>query len=156
MAKAKVLTLLIPTDGKRVLLGLKKRGFGEGYYNGFGGKVEPSDESVEAAARRELEEEAGVTAKECVRKGLLRFHFDDKPVPWEVHVFTTGLNLEPKEPKETEEMKPQWFAVEDIPYQKMWADDEYWYPLLLAGKEFEGDFYFENTHKLVRHHLRET
>ena len=61
----------------------------------------------------------------------------------------------PKEPKETEEMQPQWFAVEDIPYQKMWADDRYWYPLLLAGKKFEGDFYFENTHKLVKHQLKE-
>ena len=40
----KLLTLVIPVDDdktrKRVLLGLKKRGFGEGYYNGFGGKVE--------------------------------------------------------------------------------------------------------------------
>jgi len=26
-------------DGARLLLGKKKRGFGEGYFNGFGGKV---------------------------------------------------------------------------------------------------------------------
>ena len=42
--EVKLLTLVIPVDdGKRVLLGLKKRGFGEGYYNGFGGKVEPGE-----------------------------------------------------------------------------------------------------------------
>jgi 8-oxo-dGTP pyrophosphatase MutT (NUDIX family) len=32
---------------------LKKRGFGAGYYNGFGGKVEPG-ESIEQAAQREV------------------------------------------------------------------------------------------------------
>ena len=43
--EVKLLTLVIPVDDdkKRVLLGLKKRGFGEGYYNGFGGKVEPGE-----------------------------------------------------------------------------------------------------------------
>ncbi|CAN0505072.1 unnamed protein product, partial [Ectocarpus sp. 12 AP-2014] len=36
-------------DSKEILLGMKKRGFGEGKWNGFGGKVE-SGESVEEAA----------------------------------------------------------------------------------------------------------
>ena len=36
----KLLTLVIVRDADRVLLGRKKRGFGEGYLNGFGGKVE--------------------------------------------------------------------------------------------------------------------
>lgn len=31
--------LVLVTDGNRVLLGKKKRGFGEGYFNGFGGKA---------------------------------------------------------------------------------------------------------------------
>eukprot|EP00051_Salpingoeca_urceolata_P006046 m.80347 g.80347 ORF g.80347 m.80347 type:complete len:91 (+) comp14659_c1_seq3:1046-1318(+) len=39
----------------RVLLGLKKRGFGQGKLNGFGGKVEAGETVAEAAAR-ELEE----------------------------------------------------------------------------------------------------
>ncbi|CAN0403706.1 unnamed protein product, partial [Ectocarpus sp. 8 AP-2014] len=48
-------------DANEILLGMKKRGFGEGKWNGFGGKVE-SGESVEEAAKRELMEEAGLTA----------------------------------------------------------------------------------------------
>lgn len=40
--------MLVCQEG-RVLLGMKKRGFGMGKYNGFGGKVEPG-ESIEAAA----------------------------------------------------------------------------------------------------------
>eukprot|EP00850_Spirogloea_muscicola_P021343 SM000245S08182 [mRNA] locus=s245:67320:74880:+ [translate_table: standard] len=52
-ARPKLLTLALVHEGGRVLLGRKKRGFGEGYYNGFGGKVEPG-ETVEGAAIREV------------------------------------------------------------------------------------------------------
>ncbi len=31
--------LVLITENDRVLLGKKKRGFGEGYFNGFGGKA---------------------------------------------------------------------------------------------------------------------
>lgn len=41
---------IIERNGK-VLLGLKKKGFGQGYYNGFGGKVEPGETIVQAAER---------------------------------------------------------------------------------------------------------
>lgn len=47
----KQLTLLFPLRENQVLLGYKKRGFGKGWWNGFGGKVK-SDESVEDAAKR--------------------------------------------------------------------------------------------------------
>jgi hypothetical protein len=54
-----------------VLLGRKKRGFGEGYVNGFGGKVEPG-ETVEAAAAREVRLRGAAAGPEgpCGRKGL--------------------------------------------------------------------------------------
>ena len=45
--------LISPHIGGRLLLGKKLRGFGEGYYNGFGGKVERG-ETIEASARREV------------------------------------------------------------------------------------------------------
>ena len=35
----KLLTLVFLREGRRVLLGMKKRGFGVGKWNGFGGKV---------------------------------------------------------------------------------------------------------------------
>ena len=45
--------LVIPFIGGKLLLGKKLRGFGEGYFNGFGGKVELG-ETIEASARREV------------------------------------------------------------------------------------------------------
>ncbi|CAM9897292.1 unnamed protein product, partial [Ectocarpus fasciculatus] len=65
-------------DAKEILLGMKKRGFGEGKWNGFGGKVE-SGESVDEAAKRELMEEAGVTARELSLRGRLVFHVPSYP-----------------------------------------------------------------------------
>ena len=37
--KRKLLTLVFLREGGKVLLGMKKRGFGVGKWNGFGGKV---------------------------------------------------------------------------------------------------------------------
>lgn len=56
----------------------------QGYYNGFGGKVEPG-ETVEDGAHRELTEESCITAHDMALAGVLTFVFDDNPQPWEVH-----------------------------------------------------------------------
>jgi 8-oxo-dGTP pyrophosphatase MutT (NUDIX family) len=61
-----------------VLLGEKKRGVGIGKWNGFGGKVEPSDASIVAAAAREIQEEANVSvlASDLEPRGVLTFTFE--------------------------------------------------------------------------------
>lgn len=148
----KLLTLVIPHIDGRLLLGKKLRGFGEGYFNGFGGKVEPG-ETIEASARRELLEEAHIEADAMEHAGVLHFVFDDKPLPWEVHVFRVTRFR--GAPAASDEMEPRWFAPEDVPYQHMWADDMFWYPLFLAGKLFRGTFHFKDTHTLVEHTLEE-
>lgn len=51
MLSSKLLTLVLVVQPGKVLLGMKKRGFGAGKWNGFGGKVEPG-ESIEEAAKR--------------------------------------------------------------------------------------------------------
>ena len=57
--KVASLCFLVDKKNKRVLMGMKKRGFGAGKYNGFGGKVE-AGETIEEAVIRELWEESGV------------------------------------------------------------------------------------------------
>ena len=51
MVANKVLTLAFLRRSGEILLGFKKRGFGAGRWNGFGGKVEPG-ETIEQGARR--------------------------------------------------------------------------------------------------------
>ena len=47
----KILTLAFVRRHGEILLGFKKRGFGAGKWNGFGGKVE-AGETIEDAAKR--------------------------------------------------------------------------------------------------------
>ncbi len=149
----KLLTLCLVLRGGKVLLGMKKRGFGEGRWNGFGGKVEKG-ETIEEAARRELKEEAGILAKKMKKQGVLRFTFEDSPKELlEVHVFSVS-SFEGR-PAESGEMRPKWFKVGQIPFAKMWPDDKIWLPLLLKKKRFEGSFHFLDNDFLLSHTLFE-
>lgn len=47
----KIFTLAMVRKTNALLLGLKKKGFGEGKWNGFGGKVEKDETISEGAVR---------------------------------------------------------------------------------------------------------
>lgn len=148
----KVSTLVLVRDDSRVLLGMKKRGFGAGRFNGFGGKLMPG-ETIEAAAHRELLEEAGITVKKLEKFGIVHFEFQGDPTILEVHFFKarefSGV------PTEGEEMKPQWFPIDAIPFHSMWPDDPHWFPLFLSDKKFQGRFLFGENDKILRKWLEE-
>jgi 8-oxo-dGTP diphosphatase / 2-hydroxy-dATP diphosphatase len=146
----KLLTLCIVTKGEEVLLGMKKRGFGAGRWNGFGGKVQEG-ESIEAAAIRETKEEAGIEVKNMQEVGVLDFEFEGNKEILEVHVFTTGQYE--GEPVETEEMRPQWFTFREVPYTEMWPDDKFWLPECLNGKKFKGYFLFGEGDAVLKQNL---
>lgn len=149
----KILTLLIIQKDNKVLLGLKKRGFGMGKWNGYGGKV-TEGETIEEAAHRELFEEAGIRVPVIEKLGVLEFSWQGKEQDiLEVNIFkATDFS---GEPQETEEMKPQWFDIHKIPFEKMWPNDEYFYPLFLAGKSFTGKFIFDENNNIAEYELHE-
>ena len=148
----KVLTLCIIHQHPRVLLGMKKRGFGAGRWNGFGGKVQEG-EIIKEAALRELKEEAGIIANGIERRGIIDFEFRGNSEILEVHIFK-GNRISGKL-KESEEMKPQWFPIDEIPFTNMWPDDKYWFPLFLEDKKFQGKFLFDSSNNILEMKLNE-
>lgn len=148
----KQLTLGIVCQPSRVLLGLKKRGFGAGRWNGFGGKL-LEGESLEESLRREFKEEANIDIGSVEERGVLEFIYGSSPEVLQVHVYMisdfTG------EATESEEMRPQWFTMDAIPYEAMWPDDKFWLPLLLADKKFYGKFWFDENNAILKQELIE-
>lgn len=144
----KILTLCFVCKGQQILLGLKKRGFGQGYWNGFGGKVK-ENETIEQAMLREVKEESGLDLIEYSKVGILEFEFINDQSFLQVHVFKS--NSFEGQLQENDEMHPQWFDINQIPYEKMWLDDKYWLPLLLAGKRFQGKFKFNGNEDLLEY-----
>jgi 8-oxo-dGTP pyrophosphatase MutT (NUDIX family) len=144
-------TLVLPLRNGRILLGMKKRGFGEGKINGFGGKLNDW-ESIEEGAIRELEEEIGIKARvENLKKvGELAFsfpHAEGKDWDQKVHVFT--VRDWDGEPVESEEMSCDWYYTDELPVDKMWDADKDWMPMVLDGKKIKGKFEFGEDNSTI-------
>jgi 8-oxo-dGTP pyrophosphatase MutT (NUDIX family) len=113
------IVVVIPTgpDGS-VLLGRKARGFGAGKFCGFGGKVEPTDNSIEEAASRELFEETGLSRSSTLKKlGLLLYTFDSEPeLALQIHAFSCQLDgSEHLVPSDEFEYPLRWFGSDGPP-----------------------------------------
>ena len=133
-----------PSSPPVVLLGLKKRGFGQGKYVGFGGKIE-AGETVEEATVREMEEETGlqVAVEDLEPAGRLTFLFPARP-EWDHLVHVYQIRRWQGEPQESAEMRPQWFAIDGIPYAEMWDDARSWLPIVLSGQVIHGVFWYND------------
>ena len=149
MRETTLCLLVEGTPPQRILLGMKKEGFGEGKVTGFGGKVEQG-ETPFVAAIRELEEETGirVAGEDLYAVGQLEFLFPARP-GWSqlVHVFLSKRWV--GKAREGREMKPIWYPIDAIPYDLMWHDGAYWLPRFLAGERLRGRFVFGEDNETV-------
>lgn len=133
------LTLVYLVKDNEVLLAMKKRGFGEGKYNGAGGKVE-KNETIEEAMIRETYEEIGVKPKKYKKVGYLifnEFHENERKI---MNLFIYTCTSWSGEITESEEMKPEWFNINNLPLRDMWEADSIWLSIVLAGKNIVGKF----------------
>jgi ADP-ribose pyrophosphatase YjhB (NUDIX family) len=145
-------SLLFLIDKERILLAMKKRGFGVGLWNGVGGKPNQG-ETIAQTATRECLEEIKVEPLEIKESATLNFYFQDDKKTWNQQVIVYICNSWQGEPMETEEMAPRWFNLKDIPYRKMWIDDEYWLPRVINGEYVKADFYLDGNESLLKYNL---
>ncbi|XP_033223463.1 7,8-dihydro-8-oxoguanine triphosphatase-like [Belonocnema kinseyi] len=153
MVSKKVFSLIMVRKEAEILLGFKLRGFGAGKWNGFGGKLEPK-ENIYECALRELKEECGLSAKNLRQIGILDFEFEGNPILLEVNVFET-FSFE-GETVETDEMRPKWFKLSDVPFNQMWPDDTIWFPYMLKGIPFRGYFLYRGEETILSHKINES
>lgn len=132
-------TLVFVVRDDHILLIHKKRGLGAGKINGPGGHLKDG-ESPAACARREAEEELGITPLGMKHCGELHFQFTDG-LSLLVYVFrANGMD---GVPQASEEAVPLWTPIDRIPFDRMWQDDRLWFPMLLRGEPFSGCFTFD-------------
>jgi 8-oxo-dGTP diphosphatase len=133
--------------GRQVLLGLKKRGFGAGYFVGIGGSLEAAETASQAAVR-EIMEEVGVQVAEAdlIDMGNVIFQFPARP-EWNLDVALYQTQRWQGEIVASNEMDPAWFQPEEIPYDRMWQDARYWLPHLLDGIRMQARIvYHQDNH----------
>jgi len=132
----------------QLLLGMKKRWFGIGKWNWFGGKNHEG-ETIKQTALRELFEEAWIFLNEnqVEKVGILHFFRESNPERnQDVHIYSWIYD---GEFIETEEMKPQWRDINKIPYDEMREDDHIRLPKLINKQTpFEMTFTFNQEWKL--------
>ncbi|MFH1078359.1 MAG: 8-oxo-dGTP diphosphatase [Patescibacteria group bacterium] len=145
-------TLCYPVRDGKVLLAMKKRGFGAGKWNGPGGKAK-DDESIEDTCRRETKEEVGVDVGVLEDRGVVRFVFENRS-EWDnaCSIFVTSEIA--GEPVETEEMRPAWYPVDALPFESMWEDDAIWLDGVLAGGAVDATFWFDQDGRMLRWETR--
>ena len=135
-------TLWMIVKDNKILLCMKKRWFWEWLWNWSGWKCE-KDESIEDWMIRELYEETWLTTtkNDIEHYWVLHFYFKkDEKFNQDVNIFK--INNYSWEPTETEEMRPKWFEIDEIPYDEIWEDDKIWLPEFLSWEKVEYDIIF--------------
>lgn len=132
----------IERDGK-ILLQLKAaHKFGGGRWNGPGGKVEEQEEPEDGIIR-EVHEETGLTIEKPRFHGVMAVVFG-APEKYRLtaHIYTAHTFT--GSPSGNEEGRLRWFPRDRLPYDRMWLDQRYWLPIVLAGGHVQGLCVFES------------
>jgi 8-oxo-dGTP diphosphatase len=139
-------TLCFPIREGEVLLAEKQRKLGAGFLNGFGGRVEEVDISIQDTNIRETEEEIGIRIKTAKKMGEIAFHNpsdEDELRNMMVYIFTA--TEWDGEPIETDEMKKiAWYKIASLDYDKFLPADRLFLPQILDGKCVKGSIEYND------------
>ena len=140
----RVCTLVLLIRGDEVLLAMKKRDFGKGWWNGVGGKLDPGEAVLSGAVREAGEEiEVVIEEKDLEPVATIDFYFPHIPENSQrVEVFL--CHQWDGEPQESDEMAPHWFPTTKLPLDDMWPGDNLWMPRVLLGQTGAGEIMFNS------------
>jgi len=97
---------------------------------------------------REVLEETRLKLKHLLSHGtILYFMGGKKKLHTRVHLFSSTDFI--GNPRSTSEGEVKWFAIEKLPFHKMWDDDRYWINAMLVGSRFDAKFYFDGKNSRV-------
>jgi 8-oxo-dGTP diphosphatase len=144
-----LLTRTVGDGEPEVLLGYKKTGLGTGKIVALGGHIEGRETAAQAAAR-EVKEESGVAvAADSLRAAAhITFLFPTRPA-WDMTVEVFISDNWSGEPAETDEIRPEWFPVAALPFDRMWDDGRHWVPRVLAGERLRATFRYAPDRETV-------
>ena len=129
-------------------------GLGQDLVSGIGGKVGDQEafknETHDEALLREVKEEIGITPTMYRKVGRVRFIWATKPT-WNMDVTIYIVDWWSGDPVESEVAKPIWHKVSELPKEKMWEDNLYWVPKILAGEIVDAVFLYGEDKKLAEH-----
>ncbi len=138
-------------NGSTLLLIKAEEGLNKGKWNAPNGEIQKGETPVKSAMRQVFQQ-TGLYVSKAAYHGTIRLFLDGKnECSYRLHVFSTRVFSGDLKPNLKGEAK--WFDSVDIPYYEMWADDKYWTNLVLQGKEFDADFFFDEKNETIAKYL---
>ena len=135
----------------KILLAKKKVGFAIGKFCSVGGKAEKGESSKQTLIR-EMREEIDVIPSKVNLVANIIFNKENKQITnMDVYIVSDFLG----QPKETEEVSPHWFSLDNIPYSHMFPEDAIWLPYVLRGEKIKATFEYKGNFELISYTLEE-
>lgn len=135
------LGIILGENGKEVLLGEKKKGrVGTGVLSGPGGGQEPG-ETLEECLIRETQEELELVLDSASLELVAVIDFYAAgALDFSVYIYHAKILF--GEIKETADMIPGWYPVDDLPFDRMFGSDRYWFEKAVRGEKFRANVYY--------------
>lgn len=139
-------TLGIVLQGELVLLGQKKKGkIGVGKFAGPGGRLEPGENLLECLVRETREELDVELDPAALELAAILDIYIGRDIDRCVYVYRAKILF--GELKETADMIPAWYPIDDLPYDNMFDADRHWFLKAARGEKFFANVYYEERAK---------
>ncbi len=144
-------TLWVMVKNNKIFLWEKMKWFAKWVLNWIWWKQE-WEENIDYCMIREAKEEINIDIIKQEKVWIMNFYFENKS-DWNLTVHLYNILDYSWKIKESDEIKPFWFDLENIPYDKMWEFDKIWLPRILNWeKDIKYDVWYDTDNwKLLKY-----